>query len=947
MDDRMALVPGTTLRLGGMDCRIESVLGRGSNAVAYHAVYGDSIQPGQLHRVLIKELFPWRPEGGIFRDKDGSISCSREAEDCFSSHRESFLRGNKVHLDLQRTRSDKVPMNVNTFQANGTLYTMMGFSGGQTLQEVLDSGEPIPLKTLACWMRNLVFSLRVFHEHGLLHLDVSPDNILIQPLDSGKPEIARELLLIDYNSAWRQTELAGQEGLLLSLKEPYSAPELRLRDLNSVGPASDLYSIGVVFLTVLSGKPPQGIVRRIPPVGNAPALQGVSSTVFHQVLSILQRSLKAPPGQRYQSADEAIRDISELIERIDGGGVSRAALWEASCRRLRMEVKRLPVGAEIAEIAAAKEEALRRLEEGGSCCLTGASGAGKTSMLLSLCCRGTMRYDPGMPVPVYLPLYSYDGRENYLHRAIMNLLSFPPGEGWDAANHALEQLLRTPSGGGPAVRLLLDGADEAGGDLRPLLSEIRSLERTGGVQIITAARQMAAELGLPERPMPPLTEGEVDTYLEKHGLPRPERPELLGLLRTPIFLAMYRDICQHTGTVPEAADKNGLLDAYLGTLVSSHRETFGADAGFQAELAVHVLLPLLSARMNGRPRLSPDSAFRCVRECFSLLRRRCFFKVFPRYMGRGGILRGGAADAEAWFGLMVREILERHLSLLWQDDQGNYHLFHQYFQSQLAQQWRRSGRHLMRARAQSCLPAVVLLLVCMGALWSWSGHLRPDAYPRTAQEQQTAGTLVNQLALSCGLADFQYQAHREILEAADDELLQGDRDAWERWQAVKERKLSSVQLLDISSGLEQTLLAELAGTPVPLEAVEALFALPERLQQELPQRTAVLEACLAPGSPYPERDRRQTAALFEQLLESETAGTFLLMGKVISALDGETAAPLLDYLSHTVSWRQQLRQADWEDTDYDRGLTACRDEQRELREDLAALGLNLFEEDRP
>lgn len=945
MDDRMALAAGTNICLGGTNCRIESVLGKGANAIAYQAVYRDEVQPDQIHRVLIKELFPWRPEGGISRAENSVLSRAPEAEGFFSSHKRSYLRGNQVHLELQHTRADKVPLNLNTYQANGTLYTLMGISGGQTLWDILQGKETISLRTLACWMRNLLYSLRTFHEHGLLHLDVSPDNILLQPLDQGKSEIERELLLIDYNSVWNWEELSGKEELFLSLKEPYSAPELRLRDLNSIGPASDLYSLCVVFLTCLLGAPPRGMVRRIPPIGSSKLLRDVSSTVFHQVFTILRKGLKASPGQRYQTADEAITDFSELLQRLDGGGVTHSALWEMSSRRYQMDMKRRPIGAEIAEIAEAKSAALQQLKEGGSCVLTGGSGSGKTSMLLSLCYEGTKQYDPARPVPVYLPLYAYDGKANYLHRTLLNLLYFTPGQGWDEANHALTQLLETCINGRPSVRLLLDGADEAAGDLQPLLSELRSLEQTGGVQIITAARQMLPDLGLPERQMPPLTNDEIERYLKLHGLPRPMGAKLDTLLQTPIFLSMYRDICRQTDSVLEAVDEDGLLTSYLGTLVRSHRETYGGNAGFQAEFAVNVLLPFLAFRMNGQPKLSSNRTYSCVGECFSFLGKRSFSRLFPRYMGRSEVIRGGAADAEAWFALMVRDILERRMSLLWQDEQGDYHLFHQYFRSSLAKRWAPFRKRLARFKLQRLALYLLPVLFSIALFWVWGGQSRPEVYPRTKQERQIANTAVNQLALSCGLADFQYHAQENILDAVNEDLLNGAEGAWEQWQSVKERELASARLLDVTTSLSEEILMKLEGAPVPLSTIESLYELPKQLQEELPDRIKMLEKCLSPDSSYPDRDRRQAVELFRRLLKSEANETFLMLGQVISSLDSNSSKPLMDFLSHTVSWRTQLQQTDWAGIDYESGLTACQEEQRDLRYDLMALGLLSHKED--
>ena len=123
MDCRTPLQPGYELHLKGLTLQIEICLGQGANSIVYRAFYEDEAIPGQFHHVLVKELFPWRPDGGIMRDKAGVIHCEADAEDFSSLHRKSFLRGNKVHLDLQRIRADKVPLNWNTYPANGTLYT--------------------------------------------------------------------------------------------------------------------------------------------------------------------------------------------------------------------------------------------------------------------------------------------------------------------------------------------------------------------------------------------------------------------------------------------------------------------------------------------------------------------------------------------------------------------------------------------------------------------------------------------------------------------------------------------------------------------------------------------------------------------------------------------------------------------------------------------------------
>lgn len=920
MDRRTALRPGYRLRLGAMDLRIENCLGRGANSIVYRAAYEDAALPGQFHHALVKELFPWRPDGGIDREESGAVCCDPEAADLFSLHRESFLRGNRVHLELQRTRADKVPMNWNTYPANGTFYTVSGDSGGRTLWEILQAGEALTLDAISCWMRSLLYSLRAFHEQGLLHLDISPDNILLQLLDRGKPESMREVLLIDYNSAWRQTELTRREELFLSLKEPYSSPEVRLKVMDEIGAPADLYSVCVVFLTCLLGAPPERerLSRRLPPLKNLPALRDAPATAFQQAAAILRRGLKAPPGQRYQTADEAIGAFSELLARIEGGGVTRAALWEASARAFQAARTRMPAGVELEELTASKRAEWKKLQAGGSCVLTGGGGTGKTTALLGLWMEGTRTYDPGTPVPVYLPLYAYDGKKNYLRRTLLGLLRLSPG-----------------------VCLLLDGVDEAPGDLQPLFREVRTLCRSPGVEIIGASRFMVRELGLPERSVPPLSDEEISGYLTRRELALPGGESVRQLLRTPVFLTIYGRLRPEAEDLEDGGEEH-LLKAYMDSLAAGYQKNEGEEAGYRGEFAVHVLLPFLAEGMNGRSRLSSDAVCRRVDRCYALLGRRTFRKAFPRYVGRIEALRGGAVNSEAWFAQMVRELLERRFALLWQDGEGDYHLFHQYFQPLLAKQWTLHRSRLRRARLSGCLPLIPAAVLCAALAGGWIHNMpRSGAYPRTVQEQRTAELAVNELVLVCGLLDSQFQAERAILDAVDEGLYSGGTEAWEDWLEYRERRLMEVRLLEMDGLLPEELLAQLEGAPVPLEAIERLYALPERHRDELFRKMDALERCLEPGSGYPEAGRRQAAKLFAQLLESETAESFLLIGQVVSALDRDAAAPIMEFLSYAGSWRAQLRQADWEGTDYELGLAACQADQKELKLDLSALGISL------
>ena len=181
MDKRTALKPGTLLPFHGMECTIDSLVGAGSNAVVYLGHYPDQYNPVLYHRVLIKELFPYDPGGMIYRDEDGRICCLPDAQDTFLLHRLSFERGNEIHIRLLEAHPGDIDSNINTCSMNQTLYSILGFTGGRSLQWELERphGRDITLQGHIRRIHGVLNVLEAFHQSGFQHQDISPDNILL------------------------------------------------------------------------------------------------------------------------------------------------------------------------------------------------------------------------------------------------------------------------------------------------------------------------------------------------------------------------------------------------------------------------------------------------------------------------------------------------------------------------------------------------------------------------------------------------------------------------------------------------------------------------------------------------------------------------------------------------------------------------------------------------
>ena len=89
---------GDKLILGGCTYTIKDVEGCGGNSVVYHAIYNDNLNKELQHEVLIKELYPYHPRGGIYRDENGNISYISEAEEYMQNCKIRFKQGNEINL---------------------------------------------------------------------------------------------------------------------------------------------------------------------------------------------------------------------------------------------------------------------------------------------------------------------------------------------------------------------------------------------------------------------------------------------------------------------------------------------------------------------------------------------------------------------------------------------------------------------------------------------------------------------------------------------------------------------------------------------------------------------------------------------------------------------------------------------------------------------------------
>jgi eukaryotic-like serine/threonine-protein kinase len=184
--------------------------------------------------------------------------------------------------------------------ADSFLFYVMPFIEGETLRDKLNRETQLGVDESVRIAREVLDALEYAHEHGIVHRDVKPENIL---LHGGHAMVADFGIALAVSAAagGRMTETG------LSLGTPhYMSPEQATAE-KEITARSDVYSLGSVLYEMLSGNPPhtgssaQQIIMRIitdpaRPVGE------VRKSVPPNVAAAVAKSLEKLPADRFESA---------------------------------------------------------------------------------------------------------------------------------------------------------------------------------------------------------------------------------------------------------------------------------------------------------------------------------------------------------------------------------------------------------------------------------------------------------------------------------------------------------------------------------------------------------------------------------------------------------------------------------------------------------------------
>jgi tetratricopeptide (TPR) repeat protein len=216
--------------------------------------------------------------------------------------------------------------------ADGLPYLALEYVDGRSLEEALQDG-PLAPEEAARLLETVARAVQAAHERGIIHRDLKPANVL--RTKDGTPKI------VDFGLAKRLESVSGltHNGAFLGTPA-YMAPEQLSRRGEALGPACDIYALGVILYEMLAGRPPFEAGSPGDLLFQVTLREPISPRYWRPALprdleTICLKCLRKEPGERYASAAALADDLRRFldhrpIQARPVGLLGRAGHW---CRR--------------------------------------------------------------------------------------------------------------------------------------------------------------------------------------------------------------------------------------------------------------------------------------------------------------------------------------------------------------------------------------------------------------------------------------------------------------------------------------------------------------------------------------------------------------------------------------------------------------------------------------
>lgn len=292
---KIELLPGK--KINGYT--VLDVIGQGGFGITYLA-------EKNRKQVAIKELFYREFQSRNPEKSDLVYVTHLNQEKALLKLKRGFL---KEGAALQKCKGYPGLVNyIESFEANNTAYIVMEYIRGKTLRTYLKESGPLPYDYVFQKMRPIMKSLDKMHRQGIVHRDISPDNIIMS-------ENGDKFTLVDFGSARMYNTVSAMTAFY---KDGYSPVEQYVGDMPE-GPWTDIYSMGATMYYALTRKHPlSATVRIVYDEIRWPSRMKIE--IQPEFEKLLRRMMETSPKHRAQNFQQVLAQLNEIQPERSGIG---------------------------------------------------------------------------------------------------------------------------------------------------------------------------------------------------------------------------------------------------------------------------------------------------------------------------------------------------------------------------------------------------------------------------------------------------------------------------------------------------------------------------------------------------------------------------------------------------------------------------------------------------